>query len=55
MEEYIGRNPVLWEKFLAELNPHLLKHSEPSISIRHHLMPGDVGYITYLHAILYTP
>ena len=26
-----------------------------SISIRHHLLPGDVGYITYLHAVLYAP
>ena len=33
--------------------------SEPSpndlISIRHNLRPGDVGYITYLHGILYCP
>jgi hypothetical protein len=26
-----------------------------SISIRHHLSPGDVGYIIYLHGILYAP
>ena len=26
-----------------------------SISIRHYLRPGDVGYITYLHGILYAP
>ena len=29
--------------------------SEPPISIRHHLLPGDVGYITYRHGILYAP
>lgn len=25
------------------------------VSIRHDLRPGDVGYITYLHGILYAP
>ena len=55
MAEYIRQNPALWDKFLAELNPDLLKPSLPSISIRHHLLPGDVGYITYLHAVLYAP
>ena len=55
MAEYVGQNPALWDKFLAELNPDLLKPSLPSISIRHHLLPGDVGYITYLHAVLYAP
>jgi N-acetylglutamate synthase-like GNAT family acetyltransferase len=55
MEDYIRRNPALWNKFLAELNPYLLKPSEPSISIRQHLLPGDVGYITYLHAVIYAP
>jgi N-acetylglutamate synthase-like GNAT family acetyltransferase len=55
MAEYIRQNPALWEKFLAELNPDLLKPSLPSISIRHYLLPGDVGYITYLHGILYAP
>jgi hypothetical protein len=29
--------------------------SDPFISIRHGLRPGDVGYITYLHGILYAP
>ena len=24
MEEYISRNPELWDEFLAELNPDLL-------------------------------
>ena len=32
-----------------------LPASQPSVSIRHHLLPGDIGYITYLHAILYAP
>jgi GNAT superfamily N-acetyltransferase len=53
MEEYIHKNGKLWNEFLSELNPDLLKPSGPNISIRHHLLPGDVGYITYLHAILY--
>ncbi len=26
-----------------------------SVSVRHDLRPGDVGYITYLHGILYAP
>jgi N-acetylglutamate synthase-like GNAT family acetyltransferase len=26
-----------------------------SVSIRHDMRPGDVGYITYLHGILYAP
>lgn len=26
---------------------------DPSVSIRHDLRSGDIGYITYLHAILY--
>ena len=55
MDDYIHRNPALWDKFLAELNPDLLNPSEPSISIRHHFLSGDVGYITYLHAVLYAP
>ena len=55
MEDYIRRNPALWDGFLAELNPDLLNPSEPSISIRHHFLSGDVGYITYLHAVLYAP
>jgi GNAT superfamily N-acetyltransferase len=54
MAKYISQNPALWEKFLAELNPDLLKPERP-ISIRHHLLPGDVGCITYLHAVLYAP
>lgn len=29
--------------------------SDDLIFIRHNLRPGDVGYITYLHAILYAP
>jgi len=55
MKEYIHKNGKLWDEFLAELNPDLLKPSEPHVSIRHHLLPGNVGYITYLHAILYAP
>ena len=27
----------------------------PSLSIRNHLLPGDVGCITYLHSSLYCP
>ncbi len=37
MEEYIHKNEKLWDEFLAELNPDLLKPSEPHISIRHHI------------------
>jgi cytosine/creatinine deaminase len=55
MEEYIRKNGKLWDIFLSELNPDLVKPSGPNISIRHHLLPGDVGYITYLHAVLYAP
>lgn len=54
MSEYISRNPALWDEFLAEVNPDLLKPERP-ISFRHHLLPGDVGCITYLHAVLYAP
>ena len=32
-----------------------LPASLPSVSIRHHLLPADIGYITYLHAVLYAP
>jgi N-acetylglutamate synthase-like GNAT family acetyltransferase len=55
MEEYKSNNRELWDGFLAELNPDLFKPSNSSISIRHHLLPGDIGYITYLHAVLYAP
>lgn len=55
MEEYISNNRALWDQFLAELNPDLLRPSDSSISIRHHLLPGDVGYIAYLHAAIYAP
>ena len=41
-------------QILAELNLDLLKPSEPSIFIQHHLLPSDVDYITYLHVVLYT-
>lgn len=54
MHRYISENRDLWEQFLRELNPDLLK-PENSISLRHNLRPGDVGYITYLHGILYAP
>lgn len=36
----------------------LFMNQHPSdylVSIRHDLQPGDVGYITYLHGILYAP
>ena len=29
--------------------------SHPSISLGHKLCPGDIGYITYMHATLYAP
>jgi cytosine/creatinine deaminase len=54
MEQYVSKNKDLWEQFLSELNPDLLK-PDGSISIRNEMRPGDVGYITYLHAILYAP
>jgi cytosine/creatinine deaminase len=54
MEQYVSKNKDLWEQFLGELNPDLLK-PDGSIRIRKEMRPGDVGYITYLHAILYTP
>ncbi len=54
MHRYISENRDLWEQFLRELNPDLLS-PENSISLRHNLSPGDVGYITYLHGILYAP
>jgi cytosine/creatinine deaminase len=54
MAQYVAENKDLWEQFLGELNPDLLK-PDGSISIRNEMRPGDVGYITYLHAILYTP
>ena len=54
MHRYISENRDLWEQFLRELNPDLLS-PERSISLRHNLRPGDVGYITYLHGILYAP
>jgi N-acetylglutamate synthase-like GNAT family acetyltransferase len=28
---------------------------DPTITIRHDFRPGDVGYLTYLHSILYCP
>jgi cytosine/creatinine deaminase len=54
MKQYVAENRMLWEQFLSELNPDLLK-PDGSISIRNEMRPGDVGYITYLHAILYAP
>ena len=54
MQRYTSENKELWEQFLSELNPDLLQ-TDNSISIRHDLRPGDVGYITYLHGILYSP
>ena len=26
-----------------------------SISVCHEIWPGDIGYITYMHAVLYAP
>lgn len=54
MHRYISENRDLWEQFLRELNPDLIS-PERSISLRHNLRPGDVGYITYLHGMLYAP
>lgn len=54
MHRYISENRSQWEQFLRELNPDLIQ-AENSISLRHDLRPGDVGYITYLHGILYAP
>ncbi len=54
MERYVAENRELWEQFLGELNPDLLQ-TENSISLRQDIRPGDVGFITYLHAILYAP
>ena len=30
-------------------------HLSQLVSIRHNMLPGDVGFITYLHGILYAP
>lgn len=54
MQNYIDENKELWDHFLRELNPDLLP-PESYITLRHDLRPGDVGYITYLHGILYAP
>lgn len=54
MQNYIDENKELWDHFLRELNPDLLQ-PESYITLRHDLRPGDVGYITYLHGILYAP
>jgi len=35
------------------MNKDRSKNSVPSVSIRHELQPGDVGYLTYLHGIIY--
>jgi GNAT superfamily N-acetyltransferase len=44
------------EKLPSRFCKNMIKPvSDSFISIRHDLRPGDVGYITYLHSILYAP
>ncbi len=55
----ISRQPNSWQPCHPSTTKMESIMSQPFhdnfVSIRHDLRPGDVGYITYLHGILYAP